>query len=118
MVAKTSLLKLRKNITKKIIIQPQFDIQMSDVLMFGIEQFGYKVAHDFYTNVMNKIVALPAMPHIHPKNRFIESTQKIVYRNILVDKYAVLYSVTVHVIRVITIYHTAINPEKIKNMAK
>jgi len=61
---------------KKVIIQPQFYIQMANILQFGIEQFGAKVAYDFYINVMNQIVALPSMPHIHPKNRFIESTEK------------------------------------------
>ena len=63
-----------------MIIQPQFYIQMTDVLEFGIEQFGAKVAYDFYMNVMSKIVALPLMPHIHSKNRFIESTEKKEYR--------------------------------------
>jgi hypothetical protein len=103
---------------KKLIIQPQFDIQMANVLEFGIEQFGMKVAYDFYKNVMNLIVILPAMPHIHPKNRFIENTEKKIFRNILVEKYAVLYSVTVRLIRVITIYHTAINPKMITSFAK
>ena len=103
---------------KKVIIQPQFDIQMANILEFGIEQFGAKVTYDFYMNVMNQIVNLPAMPHIHPKNRFIESTEKKVFRNIFVENYAVLYSVTARLIRVITIYHTAINPKTITSFAK
>ena len=117
MVAK-SFIKPRKEIVKKTTVLPEFDIQMADILEFGIENFGAKVAYDFYKNVMNKIVALSAMPHIHPKNRFIESTEKKVFRNILVEKYAVLYSVTARTIHVITIYHTASNPEMIKNFAK
>jgi len=103
---------------KKLKIQSQFDIQMAKILEFGIEQFGAKAAYDFYINVMNQIVTLPVMPHIYPKNRFIESTEKKVFRNILVEKYAILYSVTVSLIRVITIYHTAINPKTIKSFAK
>jgi len=103
---------------KKVIIQPQFDIQLANILEFGIERFGAKVAYDFYMNVMNQIVTLPAMPHIHPKNRFIESTEKKVFRNILVEKYAILYSVTARLIRIITIYHTAINPKTIASFAK
>ena len=117
MVAK-SFVNPQRNVAKKMIIQPQFDIQMADILKFSIEQFGAKVAYDFYTNVMNKIIALPSMPHIHPKNRFIETTEKKVFRNILVEKYAVLYSVTARTIRIITIYHTAINPKRIKYFAK
>ena len=103
---------------KKLIIQPQFDIQMANILEFGIKQFGAKVAYDFYKNVINQIITLPSMPHIHPKNRFIESSEKKVFRNILVEKYAILYSVTTHLIRVITIYHTAINPKTITSFAK
>jgi len=113
-----SFVKSQKNAVRKVIIQPQFDIQMADILEFGIEQFGARVAYDFYKNVMSQIVTLPAMPHIHPKNRFIESTEKKIFRNILVEKYAVLYSVTTRIIRVITIYHTTINPKTISSFAK
>ena len=117
MVAK-SFVKSRENSTRELIIQPQFYIQMAEILEFGIEQFGAKVAYNFYTNVMNSILRLPAMPDIHPKNRFIESTDKKVYRNILAEKYSVLYSVTTRTIRVITIYHQSINPKTIKNFVE
>ena len=110
-------MKPEKDVAKKLIIQPKFYIQMADILKFGIEQFGARVAYNFYTNVMDKITALPIMPLIHPKNRFIESTEKKEFRNIFVEKYAILYSVTVRTIRVITIYHTAINPKTIKKFA-
>ena len=117
MVAKP-FIKPQKNAAKKVVVQPQFDIQMANILEFGIEQFGAKVAYDFYKNVMSQIVTLPTMPHIHPKNRFIESTEKKVFRNILVEKYAILYSVTTCIISIITIYHTAINPKTITSFAK
>jgi hypothetical protein len=111
-----SFVKYPKTTTRKLIIQPQFDTQLTAVLEFGIEHFGARVAHNFYTRVMNKIIALPSMPDIHPKNRFIENTERKTYRNILIEKYSVLYSVTTRTIRVITIYHQAINPEKINKM--
>lgn len=117
MVAKTYV-KPPKNTVKRLIIQPQFDTQLTKVLEFGIAHFGVKVAYSFYTKVINRIVALPTMPDIHPKNRFVQSTEKKVFRNILVEKYAVLYSVTARTIRVITIYHTAINPKKIAEFEK
>jgi len=113
MVAK-SFIKPHKDRVRKLIIQPKFDIQFADILAYSIEQFGAKVAYDFYTNVLNRVIALPEMPDIHPKNRFIESSDKKAYRNILVEKYAVLYSVTCNTIKVMTIYHTAINPKKIE----
>ena len=112
MVAKSAI-KIQKDGVKKLIINPLFDTQFARVLKFGIEQFGAKVTYDFYINVMNMISVLPQMPDIHPKNRFIESSEKKVYRNILVEKYAVLYSVTPRTIRVFTIYHMSIDPEKI-----
>ena len=116
MVAKP-FIKPKKNAAKKVVIQSKFDIQLANILEFVIEQFGAKVAFDFYKKVMSKIVNLPAMPHCHPKNRFIESTEKKVFRNILVDKYVFLYSVTLRTISVITIYHTAINPKTITSLA-
>ena len=75
MVAK-SFIKPQKEIVKKTTIQPLFEIKMADILEFGIERFGARVAYNFYANVMNKIVALSAMPHIHLKSRFIQSTEK------------------------------------------
>lgn len=113
-----SFINSQKNVIKKVIIQPQFALQMAKILEFGIEQFGAKIAYDFYNKVMNQIVTLPTMPRVHSKNRFIESTEKKEFRNILIDKYAVLYSVTSRSIRVITIYHTAINPKTITSFAK
>ena len=68
--------KTSKKYCKKVVIQPQFDIQMANVLEFGIKQFGARIAYDFYKKVMSQIIILPTMPHIHPKNRFIESTEK------------------------------------------
>lgn len=34
------------------------------------------------------------MPHANPKSRFVESTERKVYRNIVYEKYYVVYSVT------------------------
>jgi len=76
--------------------------------------FGSKVSDDFISKIESKVMALSKMPNMYPKNRFIKSSQSKVYRNILIGKYAVLYSVTAGTIHVITIYHTAINPKIIK----
>ena len=109
---------IRKPLQKALIISPQYTQKLLEIANYGYELFGAKVSDNFIAKIENKVVALPKMPEIHPKNRFIESTEKKVFRNILVDKYAVLYSVTARAICVITIYHTAINPETIKNFAK
>jgi len=99
---------------RKLIIKPQFDIQLAEILEFGIEQFGAKAAYDLYSEIMNKIIRLSAMPDIYPKNRFIESTAGKTYRNILAGKYSILYSITTTTITIITIYHQSINPQKIR----
>ena len=76
--------------------------------------FGARISDSFISKVENMVISLPRMPDMHPKNRFIESSEKKVYRNILIEKYAVLYSITYNTIKVITIYHTSINPKKIE----
>ncbi|GHT12331.1 hypothetical protein AGMMS4956_06780 [Bacteroidia bacterium] len=101
--------------TKKLIINVKFYESLTSILGYGIEKFGAKVTYDFYKKVMDSINKLPTMPDIHPKSRFIESTIKKTYRNILIEKYAVLYAVTAQTIQVITIYHQFINPNKIKS---
>ena len=53
-----SFIKPQKDIAKKITIQPQFKIQMADILKFGIEQFGARVAHGFYINVIIQVITI------------------------------------------------------------
>ncbi|MDR1591932.1 MAG: hypothetical protein LBS16_03485 [Prevotellaceae bacterium] len=110
-------LSIPKNHTKTLKISPEFYDSLTNILEYGILIFGKKTATDFYKAVLKKVMFLPQMPDTHPKNRFIESTGKV-YRNILVEKYAVLYSITARTIHVITIYHTAMNPEAIKRFAR
>jgi len=115
MVKKTPI---KKAVQKTLIISPKYTQNLLEIANYGYELFGAKVSDNFIAKIENKVMTLPKMPGIHPKNRFIESTEKKVFRNILVDKYAVLYSVTVRTICVITIYHTAINPKTITSFAK
>ena len=57
-----------------------------------------------------KVARLPFMPGANPKNRFVESTERKTYRNIIVERYIVLYVVTKSTIYVIDIIHSARNP--------
>jgi len=56
-----------------------------------------------------KVARLPFMPGANPKNRFVESTEQKTYRNIIIEKYIVLYAVTKSTIYVIDIIHSAKN---------
>lgn len=56
------------------------------------------------------------MPHANPKSRFVESTERKVYRNIIYEKYYVVYSITKTTIRVISIVHQATNPKKLSKI--
>jgi hypothetical protein len=68
--------------------------------------------------VRQKIAFLSKQPDANPKNRFLESTEKKTYRNIIHKSYCVLYSVTSSTIDVIDIYHSARNPEHIQSIVK
>lgn len=103
---------------RKLIISPKYTQNLLEIASYGYDLFGAEVSNNFISKVENKVMTLLKMPHIYPKNRFIQNTKTKVYRNILVERYSVLYSVTAHTIHVITIYHTAINPEAIKNFEK
>jgi len=111
MVKKSSI---KKTVQKALIISPAYTQKLLEIANYGYEMFGARVSDNFISKVENMVIALPKMPDMHPKNRFIESSGKKVYRNILIEKYAVLYSVTYNTIKVMTIYHTSINPKTIE----
>jgi plasmid stabilization system protein ParE len=103
-------------VQKTLEISPGYTQKLLEIAEYGTEMFGAKVSDSLIAKIENKVMALPKMPDIHPKSRFVESTGKKTYRTILIEKYAVLYSVTARTIHVITIYHQAINPDKIRTL--
>jgi plasmid stabilization system protein ParE len=105
----------KKTFTKTLKVSPSYTRKLLEIAEYGYELFGARVSDAFISKIENKVFSLPKTPDIYPKNRFIESTDKKVYRNIIVENYAVLYSVTARTIHVITIYHTTINPATIKS---
>jgi plasmid stabilization system protein ParE len=96
-------------------ISPNYTQKLLEIAEYGYEMFGAKVSNSFIAKIESKVMTLPKMPDRYPKSRFVESTDKKTYRNILIEKYAVLYSVTARTINVITIYHQSINPDKIRS---
>jgi hypothetical protein len=61
---------------------------------------------------------LPIMPDANPKNRFLKNTEQKTYRNIIIEKYIVLYAVTKSAIFVIDIIHSSKNPAVIPVIAR
>jgi len=103
---------------RKIKVSTEFIINLARVKNYGEELFGKTVSDQFVKDIRQKISFLSKQPDANPKNRFLESTEKKTYRNIIHKSYCVLYSVTASTIDVIDIYHSARNPEYIQSLVK
>jgi plasmid stabilization system protein ParE len=107
----------KKEYSKTLKISNDYHEHLKDVALFGIEMFGERVSREFIAKIEAKVTRLPFMPDANPKNRFVESTEQKTYRNIIVEKYIVLYAVTKSTIYVIDIIHSAKNPVIIRGIA-
>ena len=103
---------------RKIIISTEFVINLARVKNYGEELFGKTVSYKFVKEIRQRVAFLSKQPDANPKNRFLESTEKKTYRNIIYKSYNILYSVTASTIDVIDIYHSARNPEYILSIGK
>ena len=103
---------------RKIIVSTEFIINLARVKNYGEDLFGKTVSDKFVKEIRQKVSFLSKQPNANPKNRFLESTEKKTYRNIIHKSYCVLYSVTASTIDVIDIYHSARNPEYIQSLVK
>jgi plasmid stabilization system protein ParE len=101
---------------RRIIVSTEFIINLARVKNYGEELFGKTVSDKFVKEIRQKIAFLNKQPDANPKNRFLESTDKKTYRNIIHKSYCILYSVTTSTIDVIDIYHSARNPEYIQSL--
>ena len=100
----------KKEHPKTLKISNDYHEHLKDVVLYGIEMFGERVSREFIEKVEAKVARLLFMPDANPKNRFIKSTKRKIYRNIIVEKYIVLYAVSKSAIYVIDIIHSAKNP--------
>jgi len=107
----------QKEYSKTLKISNDYHEHLKDVAFFGIEMFGERVSREFIAKIEAKVARLPLMPDANPKNRFVESTERKTYRNIIIEKYIVLYAVTKSTIYVIDIIHSAKNPKIIPEIA-
>jgi len=93
-------------------------MSLARVKTYSEEMFGETVSNKFIRDIRLKIALLGKQPDANPKNRFIESTPRKTYRNIIHKSYCVLYSVTSSTIDVIDIYHSSRSPEFIQTLDK
>jgi len=103
----------KKEHPKTLKISSDYHEHLKDVALYGVEMFGERVSREFIAKIEAKVARLPFMPNANPKNRFVESTEQKTYRNIIIEKYIVLYAITKSTIYVIDIYHSAQNPDTI-----
>ena len=81
----------RKHITSKrqqkpkLVVTENFLDELKTVLIYGQTVFGENTAEKFKNDVISRINALPHFPHANPKSRFIKSTERKVYRNIVYE---------------------------------
>ena len=108
---------IKKEVLKTLKISTDYHEHLKDVALYGAEIFGERVSREFIAKIEAKVARLPFMPDANPKNRFVESTERKTYRNIIVEKYIVLYAVTKSTIYVIDIIHSAKNPVIIPGIA-
>ena len=108
----------KKERHKTLKISNDYHEHLKDVTLYGIEMFGERVSREFIAKIEAKVASLPFMPDVNPKNRFVDSTEQKTYRNIIVEKYIVLYAVTKSTIYVIDIIHSSKNPVIIPEIAQ
>ena len=106
----------KQALRRKIIISTEFVMSLAKIKNYGKATFGKIVSDRFVREIRRQISMLSKQPDANPKNRFIESTERKTYRNIIHKNYCILYSITSTTIDVIEIYHTARNPEYIKTL--
>ena len=98
---------------RRFVITRRFKTRLNEVQEIGYELFGRDVAISFREKILERVVLVKEFPEMYPLSRFIKSTDEKQYRNIIVGKYYVIYSVTKTTIRIITIIHQATNPKTI-----
>lgn len=100
----------------RLVVTENFLKELETVIIYGQTVFGDEVSRKFLKGLMDRIFALPSMPYSNPLDRFVESTERKVYRTIIYEKYYVIYSITKTTIRVISIIHQATNPKKLSKI--
>ena len=102
-----------KNNVKKLIVKEHFYDNFYDVLEYTTKTFGKNVAKKFKDKAQTSIKKLPKLYDIYPKNRFLLSTKEKTYRNIILNSYYIVFSVTDNCITVLDIIYQGRDPNTI-----
>lgn len=105
--------KIKVKTQRRFVITKRFKTKLNDIQEVGYQLFGRSVAIAFREKVLERVVLVKEFPEMYPLSRFITSTEQKQYRNIIFEKYYVIYSVTKTTIRIITIIHQATDPKTI-----
>ena len=98
---------------RRFVVTRRFKDKLNEVQEIGYQLFGKNVAISFRERILERVVLVKEFPEMYPLSRFIQSTDKKQYRNIIIEKYYVIYSVTKTTIRIITIIHQATDSKTI-----
>ena len=98
---------------RRFVVTKRFKSKLNEIQEVGYQLFGKSVAISFREKILERVVLVNEFPEMYPLSRFIKSTEKKQYRNIIFEKYYVIYSVTKTTIRIITIIHQATDPKTI-----
>ena len=98
---------------RRFVVTKRFKTKLNEVQEIGYQLFGKNVAISFREKILERVILVKEFPEMYPISRFINSTEKKQYRNIIFEKYYVIYSVTKTTIRIITIIHQATDPKTI-----
>ena len=96
---------------RRFVVTRRFKTKLNEIQEIGYQLFGKNVAISFREKILERVVLVKEFPEMYPISRFINSTDKKQYRNIIFEKYYVIYSVTKTTIRIITIIHQAADPK-------
>lgn len=96
---------------RRFVVTRRFKTKLNEIQEVGYQLFGKNVAVSFREKILERGVLVREFAEMYPLSRFIPSTEKKQYRNIIFEKYYVIYSVTKTTIRIITIIHQATNPK-------
>ena len=105
--------KIKAKPKRRFVVTRRFKDRLNEVQEVGYQLFGKSVAISFREKILERVVLVKEFPEMYPLSRFIKSTDKKQYRNIIFERYYVIYSVTKTTIRIITIIHQATDPKTI-----
>lgn len=112
----TGTSKIKTKPKRRFVVTRRFKTKLNEVQEVGYQLFGKNIAISFREKILERVVLVKEFPEMYPLCRFINSTEKKQYRNIIFEKYYVIYSVTKTTIRIITIIHQSTDPKTISQI--